>query len=193
MRETARYCRRSLSFFSLLGLSVLLTPGVVLDPHEVTNREYQHFVQATGRTPPEHWINVFYPDGQADDPVVLVTWHDAVAYCNWAGGKRLPSADEWMKSCQSGTLEKRGDVWEWTSTEVVMDSGAFMALCGPKEVCDCSHRYLPGWKNPVKGFRCSQAPQSLTSVFPFPPRPDPETPQSHFNRASSWETSAILP
>ena len=173
MHESARCSRRSFSFFSFFGLFVLLTPAVVLDRHEVTNGEYLAFVRATAHHPPEHWLNGLYPEGEADEPVVLVTWHDAVAYCKWAGGKRLPSVNEWMQSCQSGTLEKRGDVWEWTSTEVVMDSGIFMALCGPKGVCDCSHRYLPGWKNPVKGFRCSQAPLSLTPAFPLPTAPSP--------------------
>lgn len=158
---------KKLSFFPLIGLFALLTPGIVLDPHEVTNLEYSRFTRATGHPPPEYWINGVFPNDQADDPVVLVTWHDAVAYCKWAGGKRLPTVDEWMKSCQAGTLDKKGDVWEWTSTEVSADGGIFMALCGPRDTCDCSHQYLPGWKNSVKGFRCGETPLSLTSVSRF--------------------------
>jgi formylglycine-generating enzyme required for sulfatase activity len=167
MRQAKKPGRNSIYSFGVLGLVLLSFAGVVLDPHEVTNREFLQFVQKSGHPPPEHWTNGRYLDGQGEEPVVLVTWHDAVAYCKWAGEKRLPTVDEWMKSCQAGTLDKKGDVWEWTSTEVSTDSGIFMALCGPKDICDCSHQYLPDWKNSVKGFRCSEAPLSLTSASPF--------------------------
>ena len=134
---------------------------VSLDPHEVTNHEYQSFVQATGHAPPEHWIKGGYPAGMEDEPVVLVNWHDAVSYCRLAS-KRLPTVDEWMATCKSGKLKKRGEVWEWTSTDVDMGNETFKALCGPTDSCDCSHRYHPQWKNEVKGFRCAQASPFMT-------------------------------
>ncbi|MFQ5850278.1 MAG: SUMF1/EgtB/PvdO family nonheme iron enzyme [Candidatus Binatia bacterium] len=93
-----------------------------------------------------------------------MTWYDAVAYCKWAGGRRLPTVDEWKSVCQAGRLEKEGDIWEWTSTEVPTDLGTFKALCGPMGTCDCSHRYHPQWKNMVKGFRCTRSSLYMTSV-----------------------------
>jgi formylglycine-generating enzyme required for sulfatase activity len=138
--------------------------NVTLDPHEVTNREYMRFVQGAGHPPPEHWNGGRYAGGTEEEPVVLVTWYDAVAYCKWAGKKRLPTVDEWMGLCEAGKLEKQGDVWEWTSTEVPTEEGPFKALCGPAGFCDCSHRYRPEWKNMVKGFRCAGGSLSMTSV-----------------------------
>lgn len=146
-------------------LLFLFLPGLLaLDPYEVTNHEYMRFVQAIGHPPPEYWSEGHYPEAMAEEPVVLVTWHDAVAYCGWAGGKRLPTVDEWMGACQAGRLEKRGDVWEWTSTDIPTEFGTLKALCGPKGVCDCSHRYRPEWKNMVKGFRCISSSLHLTSI-----------------------------
>ena len=149
--------------FVCLGVGFLLatlaaTTGAradVLDPAEVTNREYRDFIRATGRAAPEHWADGSYPDGFDSVPVVLVTWHDAVAYCLWAGGKRLPTVAEWLAACNTGDLNKHGDVWEWTSSEVGPEGDSFKALCGPMGTCDCSHRYRPHWLNEVKGFRCS--------------------------------------
>jgi Sulfatase-modifying factor enzyme 1 len=136
------------------------------DSHEVTNLEYLQFLQATGHSPPEYWINGRYPPDRENKPVVLVNWHDATSHCRWAG-KRLPTADEWMALCQVGKIKKQGDIWEWTSTDVVMGHETFKALCGPRDSCDCSHRYLPAWKNEVKGFRCfrDSAPVTWLPLF----------------------------
>ena len=152
-----------------LGLALLLltavgageSPAQAMDPAEVTNRQYREFIRATGRAAPEHWHDGSYAEGLASEPVVLVTWHDAVAYCQWAGGKRLPTVAEWLAACNRGKLAKDGDIWEWTSTEVGDDGDSFKALCGPMGTCDCSHRYRPHWLNEVKGFRCARASSPL--------------------------------
>ena len=132
--------------------------AVTLDPAEVTNREYLRFIVATGHPSPEYWVNGRFAEGKEDEPVVLVNWHDAVSYCRFVG-RRLPTVDEWTASCAAGKLKTRGHVWEWTSTDVEM---GYKALCGPGGSCDCSHRYLPEWKNEVKGFRCARDDSPLT-------------------------------
>ena len=101
------------------------------------------------------------PRDKENDPVVLVNFHDAAAYCRLVG-RRLPTVDEWKSTCEGGKLKKRGDIWEWTSTDVDMGGQTYKALCGPANTCDCSHRYLPEWKNEVKGFRCVQDQTPVT-------------------------------
>ena len=152
-------CRQGHLWAVLLPLYVLTTAA--LDPSEVTNHEYLQFVLATRHPAPEHWVNGRYAAGRDNEPVVLVTWHDAVAYCRWVG-RRLPTVEEWMSTCKTGKLKKGGDIWEWTSTEVEMERQPFKALCGPGNSCDCSHRYHPDWKNEVKGFRCVRDALPLT-------------------------------
>ena len=65
-----------------------------IDKHEVTNRRYAEFLDATGRDAPYYWPDGRPPPGKEDYPVVNVTWHEAAAYCRWSG-TRLPTEAEW--------------------------------------------------------------------------------------------------
>jgi formylglycine-generating enzyme required for sulfatase activity/serine/threonine protein kinase len=69
-----------------------------IDQNEVTNKEYQAFCQATGRTLPVNpiWDPQFFKNNP-NEPVVGVSWDDANAYAQWAG-KQLPTEAEWEKA-----------------------------------------------------------------------------------------------
>ena len=70
-----------------------------IDKYEVTNLQYQQFINATGRHSPKHFQNRTFPKGKIDHPVIYVSWQDAKAYCEWVD-KRLPSDAEWEKAAR---------------------------------------------------------------------------------------------
>lgn len=70
--------------------------------HAVTNEAYRTFVVATGWPAPTHWSSqggAPFPPERAKHPVTHVSWHDASAYCAWAG-LRLPSDHEWERAAR---------------------------------------------------------------------------------------------
>jgi sulfatase modifying factor 1 len=80
---------------------------------QVTNAEYALFLEATGGAKPMHWEDVNFNDPR--QPVVAVSWFDAVAYCEWltkVSGQQidLPTEAQWERAARGG---KEGEAYPW--------------------------------------------------------------------------------
>ncbi len=113
----------------------------------VTNRQYAAFVAATEHRAPSSWPGGTVPAGQDDVPVTYVSWHDAAAFCTWAG-VRLPSETEWESAASGGD----GRLWPWGDvppdrTRAVFEAGiGGPAVAGhlPASVAPCGAFDLAG-------------------------------------------------
>lgn len=78
-----------------------------MDAYEVTNDQYQAFVQS-GHRAPTSWQNGTFKMALKDHPVVGVSWEDAKQYCEFLK-KRLPTEAEWERALRG----PKGRKYSW--------------------------------------------------------------------------------
>ena len=81
----------------------------LIDRREVSNIQFQRFVQQSGYSPQGPWKEGF-PTGGERLPVRLITWYDAQAYAKWAG-KQLPTETQW-EAAAGKNIFPWGDTWQ---------------------------------------------------------------------------------
>jgi formylglycine-generating enzyme required for sulfatase activity len=150
--------------------------------YQVTNAEYDVFVQCTDR-PPQ------FSDPR--QPVVAISWLDAVSYCEWLSSKtgqrfRLPSEAEWecaARGGMTGALYSWGDDppqsrpdydTRWIHGPEPRGSGAPNGY-GLYDICENVHEWCSDWYGP--------------DYYALSPPRNPRGPESGVRRVSrggSW-------
>lgn len=106
--------------------------GFEIDSRPTSWSEFLAFTQATGHPLPaqfellaERLIDTSFGTERVvplDEPVSHVSWHDALAYCNWVG-RDLPTEGQWECAAMTHPSMQWGWAWEWTHSDFVGFNG----------------------------------------------------------------------
>ena len=138
------------------------TDSFLLAATQVTNAEYQRFVNATSSDPPPFWNDANF--NLPRHPVTGVSWFDANRYCQWLAAQtgrayRLPTEAEWERAAR-GDFEQNDFPWGNKPPQSLPDYGTRWQN-GPEPVahyapnsfglyniCDNVHEWCSDWYDP---------------------------------------------
>jgi formylglycine-generating enzyme required for sulfatase activity len=161
----------------------------------VTNEEYGAFLAASGHEAPRFWEDSAF--NGARQPVVGVSWSDAVAYCDWLGAVhgarfRLPTEAEWEKAALGGV---EGAKYPWGDEPFDGNGGRFQqdatwevgaAPANGYGLIDIGfnvHEWCSDWYDPAY---YAVSPEEDPQGPPRGATPAPHLPERKASRGGAW-------
>lgn len=87
-----------------------------IDKYPVTNERYRACMAAGACTTPSgSFSHIITDDTQLRRPVISVDWQQAVDFCAWDGGRRLPTSAEWEKAARGPSPRSQLYTWDGPS------------------------------------------------------------------------------
>jgi serine/threonine protein kinase len=146
-------------------------PEYWIDRYPVTNRDYRAFVESQNVPKPAFWGDPHF--NHDDQPVVGVSWEDAVRYARWAG-KRLPTQEEWEKAARG----EEGSPYSW-GTE-------------PPDEAKCNHGEILGATSAVGHYAENRSVYGCCdmtgNVWEWTADPEGNDPEVKVIKGGSWQT-----
>ncbi len=165
----------------------------LLGATQVTNAEYQRFLEVTNASPPPFWQDPNF--NRPQQPVAGVSWHEAVRYCEWLSSQtgrrfRLPTEADWACAARGG-LEQKQYPWgdeppqslpnyssRWQTGPEPVAQYAPNAF-GLYDICDNVHEWCSDWYDPnYYAISPDRNPQG--------PEQSPMKPARKSSRGGSW-------
>ncbi|MBI1739648.1 MAG: SUMF1/EgtB/PvdO family nonheme iron enzyme [Acidobacteriales bacterium] len=156
---------------------------------QVTNTGYSLFLRDTRDLPPPFWNDPNF--NHLEQPVVGVSWHEAVRYCEWLSARtnrhlRLPTEAEWERAARGG---REGTLFPWgNNPPQSLDGYHDRWKTGPEPVgraepsgyglynmCDNVHEWCADWYAP-----------GYYAISPERNPRGPETGDRRASRGGSW-------
>jgi formylglycine-generating enzyme len=162
--------------------------GFLFAACQVTNADYGVFVIATGSPPPPFWNDPNF--NHPEQPVVAVSWFEAVKYCDWlsqTNGRRyrLPSEAEWERAARGGV---HNELYPWGSSPESVPDYDKRWIAGPEpvgryapnafglhDICENVHEWCSDWYQ-----------ADYYAVSPDRNPRGPETGERRSSRGGSW-------
>jgi len=172
------------------GITQTISYNFKMSKTEVTNAQFQEFTDGGGYSNDSYWTTdgieqrdfnnwtqpAFWDDTDfngSDQPVVVVSWYEAVAFCNWlsdkegltqaydtsgeatltATGYRLPTEVEWEYAAAKGASTESERIYAYGDTMICAN-----VVCSVNP-CSASHTAPVGSKSPA-----GDTPQGLVDM-----------------------------
>jgi formylglycine-generating enzyme required for sulfatase activity len=165
--------------------------GFWLGQYEVTNGDYAKALQAWGNLAglrPGFWGDRDFNGSR--QPVVGVSWKDAMRYCKWAG-VRLPTEAEWEYAAKAG----RGSVYGTATGQVTRETANYRGKGGAGQADQFNNTAPVGsfpsnrWGVQDLAGNAAEWVSSLYKPYPYRAgdgRENPSAPGNRVVRGGSW-------